>query len=160
MKFRPWFMTIALAIAIALSAAAYGGAVLSEIRDTVRGNTARIAAIGGQNTQLLEHQQDVLCRVIKTQIVEIEAFRIAFRKFGVPHAIPHIPGEGVRLNCPGDAVIIGDNKANTIHGTDDPDFIDARGGNDRVYGNNGDDTIFGGTGKDRLEGNFGDRKST
>lgn len=42
-----------------------------------------------------------------------------------------------------------------LAGTEDADYIDAAGGNDRVAGGAGDDTVAGGAGKDRLTGGDG-----
>jgi len=53
------------------------------------------------------------------------------------------------------AIIIGDEDANTIDGsndTNDPDTIMGLGGDDTINGGNGNDTIYGGDGNDVLNG--------
>jgi Tol biopolymer transport system component len=46
----------------------------------------------------------------------------------------------------------GNNKKNTLKGNDGKDFLDGRGGNDKLMGNDGEDTLIGGKGNDRLIG--------
>lgn len=55
------------------------------------------------------------------------------------------------------ATINGNNRNNTLNGTDDADDrIEGRGGNDVVNAGGGNDTVFGGTGNDTLNGQDGD----
>ncbi len=53
------------------------------------------------------------------------------------------------------ALIIGNNRSNTLIGTGSADIISGRGGNDRIIGNGGDDLIQGGDGNDRIDGGRG-----
>jgi Ca2+-binding RTX toxin-like protein len=47
-------------------------------------------------------------------------------------------------------LIVGTNSAERLIGTDEGDFVEAKGGNDVVYAGRGDDTIIGGYGNDRI----------
>ncbi len=48
------------------------------------------------------------------------------------------------------------NDAHNSYGSALDDFIDGRGGNDKLYGYAGNDTLIGGSGEDRLYGGLGD----
>ncbi|RAH97789.1 hypothetical protein DLJ53_28535 [Acuticoccus sediminis] len=52
--------------------------------------------------------------------------------------------------------IVGSNLRDIINGTDDPEFIDALGGNDVVFAGGGDDEVRGRAGNDLLIGDEGD----
>lgn len=53
------------------------------------------------------------------------------------------------------ANINGNNKSNTLRGTNSNDDIEGRGGNDKIFGLGGNDDIEGGTGNDILDGGAG-----
>lgn len=53
------------------------------------------------------------------------------------------------------ANINGNDKANTLRGTNSNDDIEGRGGNDRIFGLGGNDDIEGGTGNDVIDGGAG-----
>jgi Ca2+-binding RTX toxin-like protein len=53
------------------------------------------------------------------------------------------------------ATIIGNNRDNTLRGTEEEDSISGRGGDDRLYGEDGDDLLDGGSGDDSLHGGAG-----
>ena len=53
------------------------------------------------------------------------------------------------------AIINGNDSANKLTGTSDPDTINAFGGTDKVSAGGGDDTIDGGAGTDQLNGEGG-----
>jgi Ca2+-binding RTX toxin-like protein len=55
----------------------------------------------------------------------------------------------------GDVRSVGDDSDQFYDGTDAPETIDMRGGNDRVYARGGNDLIYGGTGHDTLYGGLG-----
>lgn len=63
------------------------------------------------------------------------------------------------------AIRQGNNRDNTLRGTNNRDFIDGKGGNDTLFGlggndeiegDGGNDKVFGGAGNDSLEGGAGD----
>jgi Ca2+-binding RTX toxin-like protein len=51
--------------------------------------------------------------------------------------------------------IKGNNRNNTLRGTDQGGFIFGFGGNDRIFGNGGNDILFGGSGNDTIDGGTG-----
>jgi len=53
------------------------------------------------------------------------------------------------------AVILGNDKDNTLHGTNDADTIEGFAGDDVVYGNAGDDVVYAGTDDDTVLGGAG-----
>ena len=53
------------------------------------------------------------------------------------------------------ARIIGNNNANTLHGTNGNDDIEGRDGNDKLVGRAGNDDLEGGNGNDVLDGGSG-----
>ena len=53
-------------------------------------------------------------------------------------------------------LIVGNNNANTLNGTNANDVILGRGGDDKVFAKAGDDTVYGQAGNDKLAGGSGD----
>jgi Ca2+-binding RTX toxin-like protein len=67
-----------------------------------------------------------------------------------------VGGPGTEARARPGCTITGTNAENHLHGTDAPDVICARGGDDRVRGMGGDDVLFLGPGDDTFHGGPGD----
>ena len=56
------------------------------------------------------------------------------------------------FGTPGNDVIVGNDKADTLYGYDGDDVLDGKDSNDNLQGGAGSDTLYGGEGKDYLRG--------
>ncbi|MCH9812829.1 MAG: tandem-95 repeat protein [Epsilonproteobacteria bacterium] len=135
------------------------------IRDYDRDRNNRDQVVFGEGIssneiEFLRDRNDLILKLDAHNSVTIDNWYSSTGRYKI-ESVAFSDGNTLSLEAIESLVMInGDERNNSLRGSNDDDRINGFGGNDRLYGYNGNDQLMGGEGRDKLYGSQGEDQLT